>query len=66
MSNNAKKSQYHNPKDHFSERIKNIPASIVSKIAKIDELKGQWISGARLGPQALGRLKQSVLIRSCK
>ena len=50
--------------DHFSKRIKNIPLNIVLKIAKIDELKGQWISGARLGTQALGRLKKSVLITS--
>src|SRR3989338_8393004 len=50
--------------DNFSKRIVNIPASIVSKIAKIDELKGQWISGARLSPQVLGRLKRSVLITS--
>ncbi|MCK4553496.1 Fic family protein [Candidatus Parcubacteria bacterium] len=50
--------------DNFSKRIENIPANIVSKIAKIDELKGQWISGARLGPQVLGRLKRSVLITS--
>lgn len=50
--------------DNFSKRIKNISAGIVSKIAKIDELKGQWISGARLSPQVLGRLKRSVLITS--
>jgi len=50
--------------DNFSKRIENIPAGIVSKIAKIDELKGQWISGARLSPQVLGRLKRSVLITS--
>ena len=49
---------------HFSMRIANIPAGIVSKIAKIDELKGQWITGARLSPQVLGRLKRSVLITS--
>jgi Fic family protein len=50
--------------NNFSKRIENIPANIVSTIAKIDELKGQWISGARLNPQVLGRLKQSVLITS--
>jgi len=50
--------------DNFSKRIENIPSAIVSKIAKIDELKGQWISGARLSPQVLGRLKRSVLITS--
>jgi len=37
---------------------------ILSAIAKIDELKGQWIAGARLHPQVLGNLKQSVLITS--
>lgn len=51
-------------KDNFSKRIKNIPYDIVSKIAKIDEFKGQWITGARLSPQLLGRLKKSVLITS--
>lgn len=50
--------------DNFSKRIENVPSSIVSLIAKIDELKGQWISGARLSPQVLGRLKRSVLITS--
>ena len=50
--------------NNLSKRIENIPAKIVSKIAKIDELKGQWISGARLSPQVLGRLKRSVLITS--
>ncbi|MDP3899754.1 MAG: Fic family protein [bacterium] len=50
--------------DNFSKRIEQIPSFIVSKIAKIDELKGQWITGARLSPQVLGRLKRSVLITS--
>jgi len=50
--------------DNFSKRIEQIPSVIVSKIAKIDELKGQWITGARLSPQVLGRLKRSVLITS--
>lgn len=48
----------------FSQRLENIPAEIWSKITKIDELKGQWISGARLSPQVLGRLKKSVLVTS--
>ena len=47
-----------------TKRIENVPSGIVSKIAKIDELKGQWITGARLSPQVLGRLKRSVLITS--
>jgi Fic family protein len=65
MSKNTKKiTEKHLPADNFSKRIENVPTGIVSKIAKIDELKGQWISGARLSPQVLGRLKRSVLITS--
>lgn len=48
----------------FDQRLENIPAEIWSKITQIDELKGQWIAGARLSPQVLGRLKRSVLITS--
>lgn len=50
--------------DKFSKRLNNIPAEIISKIAKIDELKGSWVTGAQLSPQTLGRLKRSVLITS--
>lgn len=52
------------PKNNFDKRLSSIPAEIWSKIAKIDELKGRWIGGARLSPQVLGRLKRSVLITS--
>src|SRR3989338_5944592 len=62
--NSQKLTEAHQFSDNFSKRIANIPASIVSKIAKIDELKGQWVTGARLSPQVLGRLKRSVLITS--
>ena len=48
----------------FNQRIKQVPASIISKIGQIDELKGRWITGAQLNPQILGRLKKSVLITS--
>jgi Fic family protein len=48
----------------FDQRLTQIPADIWSKITQIDELKGQWIAGARLSPQVLGRLKRSVLITS--
>lgn len=48
----------------FDHRLDNIPAIIWSKITQIDELKGQWIAGAWLSPQVLGRLKRSVLITS--
>jgi len=50
--------------NRFDQRIANIPVEIWSKITQIDELKGQWIAGARLSPQVLGRLKRSVLITS--
>jgi len=60
----ARQAEKHTAPDNFSKRIENIPAGVVSKIAKIDELKGRWISGARLSPQVLGRLKRSVLITS--
>lgn len=46
------------------QRLQHIPVEIWSKITKIDELKGQWIAGARLSPQVLNRLKRSVLITS--
>ncbi len=62
--NNEKITKMHSFKDKLARRIENIPSVIVSKIAKIDELKGQWITGARLSPQVLGRLKRSVLITS--
>jgi len=48
----------------LDQRLQQIPTEIWSKITKIDELKGQWIAGARLSPQVLNRLKRSVLITS--
>ena len=48
----------------FSKRLENLPANIWQKLIKIDRLKGQWISGAKLSPQVLGRLKKSVLVTS--
>ncbi len=51
-------------KNALEKRIQNMPASVWSKIAQIDELKGQWVAGARLSPQLLGRLKKSVLVTS--
>lgn len=50
--------------NRFDQRLQNIPDSIWLKITQIDELKGQWIKGAQLSPQILGRLKRSVLITS--
>jgi Fic family protein len=50
--------------DRRDSRIKNIPQTIWSLINQIDELKGRWVGGASLNPQALRRLKRSVLITS--
>lgn len=50
--------------NRLDKRLQNIPGDIWLKINKIDELKGQWIAGAKLSPQVLGRLKRSVLITS--
>ena len=48
----------------FDNRLQRIPNPLWSKITQIDQLKGQWIGGAQLSPQVLGRLKQSVLVTS--
>lgn len=51
-------------KTKFDKRLAQISLEIVTKIARIDELKGQWSAGANLNPYLLGRLKKSVLITS--
>lgn len=48
----------------FNHRFKKIPDKIWLKIAQIEKLQGQWISGAKFSPQVLGRLKKLVLITS--
>lgn len=48
----------------FNKRLKDLPESIWQLINQIDELKGRWIGGATLNPQALGRLKRSTLVTS--
>lgn len=48
----------------LDKRITTISENLWSIINQIDHLKGQWIGGAKLNPQALGRLKRSVLITS--
>lgn len=50
--------------DRRDKRISSIPQKLWSVINAIDELKGQWVGGAKLNTQALGRLKKSVLITS--
>lgn len=51
-------------KRRFDERMRVISPMLWKSIAHIEELKGRWVAGARLSPQALGRLKKSVLITS--
>lgn len=48
----------------FDKRLARIPSEVLSKIAKIDEIKGRWTGGPQINPQALGRLKRSVLVTS--
>ena len=51
-------------KKRFDQRLKSIPSQLWSKIAQIDELKGQWIAGVQLNTHVLARLKRSILITS--
>jgi len=48
----------------FAQRLQQLPPTILTAIAEIDELKGRWAGGAQLNPQTLARLKQSVLVTS--
>ena len=52
------------PDSIFDQRLQHLPTSVWEKIAQIDELKGRWEGGVRLGPQTKGRLKRSVLVTS--
>jgi len=52
------------PLNRFDKRLENLSGEIWTKVAQIDELKGQWTAGMRLSPQALGRLRRSVLVTS--
>ena len=48
----------------LDKRLQNLTPEIWSKLNEIDQLRGQWIAGAQLSPQILGRLKRSTLITS--
>ena len=50
-------------KDRYEKRIPLTP-EIISKISKIQDLKGAWRGGLAINPQILGRLKKSVIITS--
>jgi Fic family protein len=49
---------------NFENRLEKLSNEIWAKITQIEELKGRWSAGTKLSPQALGRLKRSVLITS--
>ena len=49
---------------NYNKCIINISQNLWALINQIDELKGRWIGGAEINPQALGRLKRSVLVTS--
>ena len=53
---------------HLTKRLKNILGkdliAVFSKITKIDEFKGWWKGASQLNPQALGRLKRSIVVTS--
>lgn len=48
----------------LDKRLQNLTPQIWSKLNEIDQLRGQWVTGAQLSPQVLGRLKRSTLITS--
>ena len=50
-------------KDRLNKRIK-LSNELIVKLAKIDELKGQWKSALNLNPKILHQLKKSVVITS--
>jgi len=50
-------------KDRLNKRIK-LSNEMILKIARIDELKGQWVGSLSLNPKILHQLKKSVVITS--
>ena len=51
-------------KSKLDTRLEALPPEVYIKLRQIDELKGQWMAGAKLSPQVLGRLKRSTLVTS--
>ncbi|NGX32429.1 MAG: Adenosine monophosphate-protein transferase SoFic [Candidatus Anoxychlamydiales bacterium] len=51
-------------KKRFEQRLNSLSSELWTKIAQIDELKGQWVAGIQLSSRVLGRLKRSILITS--
>ena len=51
-------------KNRLDIRLDALSLELYAKLRQIDELKGQWIAGAQLSSQVLGRLKRSTLVTS--
>jgi len=52
-------------KNRLSQRLNKLTTrDVLSKIAKIEEFKGWWKGTTSLNPQALGRLKKSIVVTS--
>jgi len=51
-------------KSRLDARLGALPPEVYAKLRQIDELNGQWVAGAQLSPQVLGRLKRSTLVTS--
>lgn len=53
---------------HLTERLRNTPGedilALLPKIAEIEGFKGWWKGFPHLNPQALGRLKRSIVVTS--
>lgn len=51
-------------KNRMGARLESLLPEVYTKLRQIDELKGQWVAGAQLSPQVLGRLRRSTLVTS--
>lgn len=49
---------------NYDKLLEALPASLISTVARIDELKGRWIGGRNLSPQTVENLRRSTLITS--
>ena len=54
--------------NRLTSRLQNLTnndlSSILTKITQVDEFKGWWKGAGKLNPQALGRLKKSIVVTS--
>jgi len=50
--------------NNFKKRLENTSPTLISLIARVDELRGEWTGGATLNPIVLDRLQKSSLITS--